>query len=64
MEPKKHEYSQQTRQLSLKLYYSGISARGVARILNINKSNVANWIKKQKNHKEKVFGAFRICGTG
>ena len=48
LEPKKHEYSEETRELALKIYYSGVSARGVAKILKMNKSNVANWIKKTK----------------
>jgi len=48
LEPKKHEYSEQTRELALKIYYSGVSARGVAKILKMNKSNIANWIKKTK----------------
>ena len=48
LEPKKHEYSEETRELALKIYYSGVSARCVARILKMNKSNIANWIKKTK----------------
>ncbi len=48
LEPKKHEYSEETRELALKIYYSGVSARGAAKILKMNKSNIANWIKKTK----------------
>ena len=48
LKTKKHEYSEETRELVLKIYYSGVSARGVAKILKMNKSNVANWIKKTK----------------
>lgn len=29
LEPKKHKYSEETKELALKIYYSGISARGV-----------------------------------
>ena len=28
------------------MYYSGVSGRGVGKILKMNKSNVMNWIKK------------------
>lgn len=30
----------------MKLFYSGISGRGVGKILGINKADVYNWIKK------------------
>ena len=33
LEPKKHEYSDETKQLALKMYDSGVSRRGVGKIL-------------------------------
>ena len=30
----------------MKMYYSGVSGRGVGKILGMNKANVYNWIKK------------------
>ena len=45
-EPKKHAYSEKTRLLALKMYYSGVSGRGVAKVLDMNKANVYNRIKK------------------
>ena len=44
--PKKREHTEETRNKALKLYYSGVSGRGVGRILGMGKSNVYNWIKK------------------
>jgi len=46
IDPKKREYSEETRKLALKIYYSGVSGRGVDKILGMNKANVYNWIKK------------------
>lgn len=45
--PKRHEYPEETRELAIKMYYGGVSGRGVGKILNMNKSNVVNWIKKR-----------------
>jgi transposase-like protein len=45
-EAKHHEYSEETRSLAIKMYYSGVSGRGVGKVLGMNKSNVYNWIKK------------------
>jgi len=45
-DPKTAEYPEETKQLAIKMYYSGISGRGVGNVLGINKSNVYNWIKK------------------
>ena len=46
IEPKRHEYPEETKELAVKMYYGGISGRGVGKILGMNKSNVMNWIKK------------------
>lgn len=45
-EPKAHEIPEETRQLAIKIYYSGTSGRGVGKLLKMNKANVYNWIKK------------------
>jgi transposase-like protein len=47
-EPKKREYPEETRQLALKMYYSGVSGRGVGKVLGMSKANVYNWLKKTK----------------
>jgi len=44
--PKKREYSEETRALALKIYYAGASGRGVGKVLGMSKANVYNWIKK------------------
>jgi transposase-like protein len=44
--PKQHAYDEETRKQAIKMYYSGVSGRGVGKILGMNKSNVYNWIKK------------------
>ena len=48
VEPKRHAYPEETRELAIKMYYGGVSGRGVGKILGMNKSNVANWIKKER----------------
>ncbi len=49
LNPKKHEYSDETKNLAMKMYYSGVSGRGIGKILGMNKANVYNWIKKTKS---------------
>jgi len=44
--PKKKEYPEETKKLAIKIYYSGVSGRGVGKILGMSKANVYNWIKK------------------
>jgi transposase-like protein len=46
IDPKGHEYSEETKKLALKMYYSGVSGRGVGKVLGMSKANVYNWIKK------------------
>ncbi len=46
MDPKKHAYSEAERQHAKKMYFSGVSGRGVGKIMGMNKSNVYDWIKK------------------
>lgn len=46
LSPKRHEYSEETRQHALKIYYAGASGRAVGKILGMSKANVYNWIKK------------------
>lgn len=49
LEPKRNAYDEETRKQALKIYYSGVSGRGVGKILGMSKSNVYNWIKKRGN---------------
>lgn len=48
LNPKKRAYPEETRELAIKMYYSGVSGRGVGKVLGMNKANVYNWIKKTK----------------
>ena len=48
LDPKKHEYTEEERQQAIKMYYSGVSGRGVGKIFGMSKANVYNWIKKTK----------------
>ena len=45
--PKTREYPEETRELAIKMYYSGVSGRGVGKVLGMSKANVYNWIKKR-----------------
>jgi len=51
--PKRHVYSEETRSLAIKMYYSGVSGRGVGKVFNMSKANVYNWIKKNCSKPEK-----------
>ncbi len=42
-------YSEETQSLAIKMFYSGVSGRGVGKILGMNKANVYNWIKKRSD---------------
>jgi len=44
--PKNRAYSEEVRQSAIKSYYSGVSGRGVGKLLGMSKANVYNWIKK------------------
>lgn len=44
--PKPHAYPEEVRENAMKIYYSGVSGRGVGKLLGMNKSNVIRWIKK------------------
>ena len=46
LNPKDRAYDEKTKTLALKIYYSGVSGRGVGKILGMSKANVYNWIKK------------------
>jgi transposase-like protein len=45
-EPKHRAYDEETRKMAIKMYYFGVSGRGVGKVLGMNKGNVYNWIKK------------------
>jgi transposase-like protein len=49
LNPRPIAYSQEVRDLAIREYYSGVSARGVGKIHNMSKANVLNWIKKNGN---------------
>ena len=46
MKPKSRAYPEETRELAMRIYYSGVSGRGVGKILRMSKANIYNWIKK------------------
>lgn len=46
IDPKKWEYSEETKNQAIKTYYAGASGRGVGKVFGFSKSNVYNWIKK------------------
>ena len=43
---KTREYPEEIKQQAIRIYYSGVSGRGVGKILRMSKANVLNWIKK------------------
>jgi transposase-like protein len=48
LKPKSNEYSESIREQAIKLYYSGVSGRGVGKIMDMSKANVVRWIKKKQ----------------
>jgi transposase-like protein len=50
---KKREYSEETRQQAIKTFYSGVSGRGVGKLMRMSKANVYNWIKKTERSVDK-----------
>ena len=49
LEPKSRKYDEEVKTMALKIYYAGVSGRGVGKVLGMNKANVYNWIKAKKN---------------
>ena len=43
---KTREYPEETKRQAIKTYYSGVSGRGVGKLMGIGKGTVYNWIKK------------------
>jgi transposase-like protein len=43
---KTREYSEETKQQAMKIYYSGVSGRGVGKLMGIGKNTLYNWVKK------------------
>jgi len=48
LDPKTREYPEEIRVQAIKSYYSGVSGRGVGKMMGMSKANVYNWIKKTK----------------
>jgi transposase-like protein len=46
---KTREYPEEIRKEALRVYYSGVSGRGVGKVLGFSKANVYNWIKKNSS---------------
>lgn len=44
---KRHKYSDEVKEQAIKIYYSGVSGRGVGKIFGMGKENVVRWIKKK-----------------
>jgi len=53
LNPKSRAYPKETQELALKIYYSGVSGRGVGKILKMHHANVYNWIKKNNGGVDK-----------
>jgi len=53
LNPKPHAYSEEVKMMALRVYYSGVSGRGVGKVFGMNKANVYNWIKKTGNSVDK-----------
>ena len=53
LNPKGKGYSEEKKREALRIYYSGVSGRGVGKLLNMSKANVYNWIKKTERSVDK-----------
>lgn len=50
---KTREYPEEIKQQAMRIYYSGVSGRGVGKALGMSKANVLNWIKKTEHPVDK-----------
>jgi transposase-like protein len=46
LSPKGKGYSDEVKTEAIKAYYSGLSGRGVGKLMGFSKANVYNWLKK------------------
>ena len=53
LEPKTTTYTQEVRDRAIKTYFSGVSGRGVGRLMGMSKANVYNWLKKTESGVDK-----------
>jgi transposase-like protein len=53
LEPKARAYPEEVRQLAIKEHYAGASGRAIGKIHGFSKSNVYNWIKKNRGGVDK-----------
>ena len=53
LNPKTREYPEEVRLLAMKMLLSGVSARGVGKVLGFSKANVLNWVKKNEQGVDK-----------
>ena len=53
LDPKTRAYPEEVRVSAIKTYYSGVSGRGVGKLLGMSKANVYNWIKKTEQGVDK-----------
>lgn len=53
LDAKNKAYSEEVRNIAIKTYYSGVSGRGVGKVMGFSKANVYNWIKKTKRGVDK-----------
>ena len=51
--PKTKAYSEEERKRAIKIYYSGVSGRGVGKLMGMSKANVYNWLKKTERDVDK-----------
>jgi len=48
LQPKTRSHSEETQQQAMKIYYAGVSGRGVGKVMGLGKNTVLNWIKKKR----------------
>ena len=49
LNPKTREYPEEVKAQAMRIYYSGVSGRGVGKIMKMSKANVLCWIKKNRD---------------
>ena len=53
LDGKVREYPEEIKQQAIKTYYSGVSGRGVGKLMGMSKQNVYNWLKKTQRDVDK-----------
>ena len=53
LNPKTIEYPEEIKREAIRIYYTGVSGRGVGKLMHMHHANVVSWIKKTERSVDK-----------